>query len=142
MFSPTTLRPDLMVVRKSSAFISRFSRASKRNYADSSVRPLRRRAARMARPARVFIRRRKPWVLALRRVLGWKVRLLIRCYSKTLLWVHVKINRILYSTNPMPSNLLNLRHYRANGQVIFKLFNQLFRFFDQSNSTFFITFWI
>ena len=30
----------------------------------------------MLRPARVRIRRRKPWVLALRRLFGWKVRLL------------------------------------------------------------------
>jgi hypothetical protein len=44
--------------------------------AESSERPLRRRAARMARPARVRMRRRKPWVLARRRLFGWKVRLL------------------------------------------------------------------
>jgi hypothetical protein len=43
--------------------------------ADSSERPLRRRAARIARPARVRIRRRKPWVLARRRLFGWNVRL-------------------------------------------------------------------
>jgi hypothetical protein len=40
------------------------------------VRPFRRRAARMARPARVLIRWRKPCVLARRRVFGWNVRLL------------------------------------------------------------------
>ncbi len=39
-------------------------------------RPLRRRAARTARPARVRIRSRKPWTLARRRLFGWKVRLL------------------------------------------------------------------
>jgi hypothetical protein len=44
--------------------------------AESSERPLRRRADRMARPARVRMRRRKPWVLARRRLFGWKVRLL------------------------------------------------------------------
>jgi hypothetical protein len=44
--------------------------------ADSSSRPLRRRAARMARPARVRIRSRKPWVFERRRLFGWKVRLL------------------------------------------------------------------
>jgi len=49
--------------------------------ADSSLRPLRRRACRMARPARVRIRRRKPWVLARRRLFGWKVRLLT-------VWLH------------------------------------------------------
>ena len=44
--------------------------------ADSRLRPLARRAERMARPARVRMRRRKPWVLARRRLFGWKVRLL------------------------------------------------------------------
>ena len=92
MLSETVLRPVLMVDRKSSAVLSRFSRASKRIYADSSVRPLRRRAARMARPARVFMRRRKPWVLARRRLFGWKVRLLIRCYSKTFCGSTSKLN--------------------------------------------------
>ena len=47
-----------------------------RGQAESRSRPLRRRAARMARPARVRIRSRKPWVLARRRLFGWKVRLL------------------------------------------------------------------
>jgi hypothetical protein len=46
--------------------------------ADSSERPFWRRAARMARPARVRMRRRKPWVLARRRLFGWNVRLLTR----------------------------------------------------------------
>ena len=39
---------------------------------------MRRRAATMARPARVRMRRRKPCVLARRRLFGWKVRLLTR----------------------------------------------------------------
>lgn len=39
-------------------------------------RPLRRRAARTARPARVRIRSRKPCTLARRRLFGWNVRLL------------------------------------------------------------------
>jgi hypothetical protein len=43
--------------------------------ADNSARPLRRRAARMARPARVRMRNRNPWVLARRRLFGWNVRL-------------------------------------------------------------------
>ena len=38
------------------------------------LRPLRRRAARIDRPARVRIRRRKPCVFARRRVFGWYVR--------------------------------------------------------------------
>jgi hypothetical protein len=39
-------------------------------YADSEPRPLRRRAAMMARPARVRMRKRKPCVLARRRLFG------------------------------------------------------------------------
>ncbi len=46
--------------------------------AESRVRPLVRRAPRIERPARVRMRRRKPWVLARRRLFGWKVRLLTR----------------------------------------------------------------
>jgi hypothetical protein len=46
--------------------------------ADRRVRPLPRRVARIARPARVRIRSRKPWVFARRRLFGWKVRLLTR----------------------------------------------------------------
>jgi hypothetical protein len=45
------------------------------NQADSVSRPLRRRAPKMARPARVRMRRRNPWVRARRRLFGWKVRL-------------------------------------------------------------------
>ena len=46
--------------------------------ADRRARPLPRRVARIARPARVRMRRRKPWVFARRRLFGWKVRLLTR----------------------------------------------------------------
>lgn len=56
--------------------------ASAGYYAESSVRPLRRRAARMARPARVRMRRRKPCTLARRRLFGWKVLLLIAVSPK------------------------------------------------------------
>jgi hypothetical protein len=52
------------------------TRGRRRPQADSSRRPLRRRAPTMARPARVRIRSRKPCVLARRRLFGWKVRLL------------------------------------------------------------------
>ena len=62
--------------------------------AESSARPLRRRAARIARPARVRIRRRKPWVLARRRLFGWKVRLLTRV-SNYIGWVsHVPRDQV------------------------------------------------
>jgi hypothetical protein len=47
----------------------------RRDQADSFSRPLRRRAARIARPARVRIRSRNPCVRARRRLFGWKVRL-------------------------------------------------------------------
>ena len=43
-------------------------------YAERWMRPLARRAAKTARPARVAMRARKPCFLARRRVLGWKVR--------------------------------------------------------------------
>ena len=52
------------------------TRTRERCQADSSERPLRRRADRIARPARVRMRSRKPCVLARRRLFGWKVRLL------------------------------------------------------------------
>ena len=42
--------------------------------ADRRVRPLPRRADKMARPARVRMRVRKPCVRARRRLLGWNVR--------------------------------------------------------------------
>ena len=44
--------------------------------AERRARPLARRAVRIARPARVRMRSRKPWVFARRRLFGWKVRLL------------------------------------------------------------------
>lgn len=44
-----------------------------------------RRDARIARPARVRMRRRKPWVFARRRLFGWKVRLLTRGLQECLL---------------------------------------------------------
>ncbi len=51
-------------------------RQARGRQAASRSRPLRRRAARIARPARVRIRRRKPCVLCRRRLFGWKVLLL------------------------------------------------------------------
>jgi hypothetical protein len=43
-------------------------------YAESRERPLALRLARIARPARLRIRRRNPWVFLRRRLFGWKVR--------------------------------------------------------------------
>ena len=130
MLLPTALRPVRIVDRKSSADFSRFSRASKRDYADSSVRPLRRRAARIARPARVFMRRRKPWVFARRRVFGWKVRLLIRCYSKTFGGSKSKLIFTIQLSEPkaeQPLKLTPLMGHRSSfGEKKFSVF--LFRF--------------
>jgi hypothetical protein len=50
--------------------------AGPRHQTASFSRPLRRRAARTARPARVLIRSRKPCTFARRRLFGWNVRLL------------------------------------------------------------------
>jgi hypothetical protein len=60
-----------------STMISRAGR-ERRRQALSRSRPLRRRDARIARPARVRMRSRKPWTFARRRLLGWNVRLLTR----------------------------------------------------------------
>jgi hypothetical protein len=54
-----------------------------KDYADNSVRPLRRRAARIERPARVRMRRRKPCTFARRRLFGWNVLLLMAVPFKT-----------------------------------------------------------
>ena len=66
--------PERIVCRKSSLFRMRFSRASK-TQAESFARPFWRRDARIERPARVRMRRRKPCFLERRRLFGWKVRL-------------------------------------------------------------------
>lgn len=70
-----TRTPWRTVARKTWEFFSRAG-AGNTTQADSSARPLRRRAERMERPARVLMRARKPWVRARRRLLGWYVRLL------------------------------------------------------------------
>ena len=79
-------RPDRTARRKSSDRRSRFDAGSTRWSPSGTVsptaqaarrwRPLPRREARMARPARVRIRRRKPCFLCRRRLFGWNVRLL------------------------------------------------------------------
>lgn len=73
------LRPRRTAVAKSSRRVSRAVEGSTAEIlgrqADSCERPLRRRAVRIARPARVRIRSRNPCVLARRRLFGWKVRL-------------------------------------------------------------------
>lgn len=54
----------------------------------SWARPLRRRAARTARPARVRIRSRKPWTFARRRLFGWNVRLLTGAPGAVLIYTN------------------------------------------------------
>jgi hypothetical protein len=73
-------RPRRTAVAKSARRVSRLAAGSnvrdpRMCQADSSERPLRRRAAMIARPARVRMRNRNPWVLARRRLFGWNVRL-------------------------------------------------------------------
>ena len=45
----------------------------------------------MARPARVRMRRRKPWVRLRRRLLGWKVRLVTRMLHCSMVLVHMHL---------------------------------------------------
>jgi hypothetical protein len=63
---------------RGSTTTSRAGRNQRRRQALSRSRPLRRRDAMIARPARVRMRSRKPWTFARRRLFGWNVRLLTR----------------------------------------------------------------
>lgn len=105
--SVVTRRPRRMMVRKSPGWVTRFTLASTfetagfGNYADSSVRPLRRRAARMPRPARVRMRSRNPCTLARRRLFGWNVLLLI-----------------VVSPKPSPAGRKEASRPRAGSQLI------------------------
>lgn len=74
------LVPRLTVISNSVERVIRYCAGSTASnlvpyHAVSERRPLRRRSATMARPARVRIRSRNPCTLARRRLLGWKVRL-------------------------------------------------------------------
>src|SRR3954467_9350542 len=77
-------RPRRVVVVKPADVVSRWRRSSTARHrwhpgvaqTASLLRPLRRRADRMDRPARVRIRRRNPCTLWRRRLFGWYVRLL------------------------------------------------------------------
>ena len=74
--------------------------------ADRRARPLARRAARIARPARVRMRSRKPWVFERRRLFGWKVRLLTSGTPSSSCSPHVATMCQLNWVNPGPA----LRH--------------------------------
>ena len=67
-----TRKPLFVVRAKSFGEVSRAWRGSTRGtYADRRARPFARRAPRIARPARVAIRARKPCFFARRRTFGW-----------------------------------------------------------------------
>ncbi len=84
--APAAFTPSRkQAVKSAGAFRRREVGSTEQDQADSSARPLRRRAARIRRPARVRMRLRKPWVRLRRRLLGWKVRLLMREFSVTML---------------------------------------------------------
>jgi hypothetical protein len=76
--SPRSGRGQRAASRQSRCGAATGRRPGARRQAESRERPLARRPARIARPARVRIRRRNPWVFARRRLFGWKVRLLTR----------------------------------------------------------------
>ena len=98
--------------------------------AESRERPLARRPARMARPARVRIRRRNPWVFARRRLFGWKVRLLTRglpydglerrrrcrCPAAAGLWCRAAANRLLSDIHD-PRTCPNAGHQGQHGHA-------------------------
>ena len=75
--SPDRRRPSFSTARNSPLVrrtVLRAAAVSPRfDQADSWARPFRRRRARMARPPRVRIRARNPWVLLRLRLLGWYV---------------------------------------------------------------------
>ena len=70
-------------------------------YAVRRARPRRRREATIARPARVRIRSRKPWVLARRRLFGWKVRLLTAGSPRSMIVVLARVAVHQASSLPM-----------------------------------------
>ena len=88
------VEPRRTVVEKSSLVRMRWTAVSKTAQAESFERPLRRRLAKMARPARVRMRRRKPCLRARRRLFGWYVRLLTGASSRRW-WTHLR--------RPLPS---------------------------------------
>ena len=93
---PPDRRPRRTVCRKSSAAVRRLledSTSGRRPQTARLLRPLRRRADRIARPARVRIRRRKPCTLCRRRLFGWYVRLLTNISTQLLGRVHHRVAR-------------------------------------------------
>ena len=73
---------------------------------------MRRRDERMLRPARVRIRRRKPWVLCRRRLFGWYVRLLNVFTPLKGAWLTVRYRVVSCEQSPVASQLAPLTHER------------------------------
>lgn len=65
------------------------------------ARPLVRRVEMMARPARVRMRSRKPWVFARRRLFGWKVRLLTSGSPLSYPWARDRRGRVWSEVVPV-----------------------------------------
>jgi hypothetical protein len=83
---------------------------ARKNQTASCSRPLRRRAARTARPARVRIRSRKPWTLARRRLFGWNVRLLTGTPGR---WGKLSSNKGRHVVRRAPRTWLSLLTVRV-----------------------------
>jgi len=80
------------------------SRLRVTDQAERRVRPFERRAARIARPARVRIRARKPCVLARLRLFGWKVRFMpgsVRTWDRSVKWAKTT-HRLTHPTCQAP----------------------------------------
>ena len=75
---------------------------------------MRRRDERMLRPARVRIRRRKPWVLCRRRLFGWYVRLLNVFTPLKGAWLTVRNRVVSCEQSPVVSQLAPLTHERPD----------------------------
>ena len=99
---PPARRPRRTACRKSAAVLRRWLADSTRGHRPQTarlLRPLRRRADRIARPARVRIRRRKPCTLCRRRLFGWYVRLLTSSSPRHCCW-DVSTNRVARRRTP------------------------------------------
>ena len=71
----------------------------------------------MERPARVRIRRRKPWVLCRRRLFGWNVRLLNGVHSTRGAWADESEHRVV-SCESRQSRSTSTAYLRPCGRVV------------------------
>jgi len=142
MLSPTTLRPDLMVDRKSSALISRFSRASMKKLRRQFGAALAATSSKDSSASASLHAKTEAVSLCSAAGVRLESTLAHEVLLQNFLWVHVESEVSWCPVNPMPSNLLNLRQYWGSGQVIFKIFIELIEIFQRSKWEFLITFWI